>query len=265
MEKEGTHLPDPRLYAERIGLGWPLTPDLETLDSIVLHNQLNVPFENMQCYDAREVPSMSVADIFDKVVVRRRGGYCFELNAILLAFLKDVGFDAWPVSSCILRGRDYIPPMLHRGTVVRIDGQDYYCEVGYGGPQPSFAVPLGGTRTKNGETYSAMRSDGMWWVLERTTSSGETERTIGFWDLPMEESYFVPYNYYCASSADSIFTKERMLNIRTVGGSIAITGRTMREHREGKVIEVSFEDPDELEAAIRSKFGIPVPAGVLRF
>ena len=66
-------LPDGAAYAERIGLPWPLSPDLETLDRIVFAHQCTVPFENMESYDQQQEPSLDIAAIFDKVVGKRRG------------------------------------------------------------------------------------------------------------------------------------------------------------------------------------------------
>ena len=144
-------LPDGQAYARRIGLPWPLTPDLDTLDRIILAHQCTVPFENLQCYDEGQMPSLEIAALFEKVVVQHRGGFCFELNALLLSFLKALGYDAWGVSCCIIRGRDFIPPMLHRAILVRLGETVYYCDVGYGGPQPPGPVPLGWERTICGE------------------------------------------------------------------------------------------------------------------
>ena len=254
-------LPNPAAYAERIGVEWPLTPDLETLDRIIYSHQCNVPFENLDCYDRGETPSTDPADLYDKIVARNRGGYCFELNAALLAFLQDCGYDAWPISCCILRGRDYIPSMLHRATIVEIDGTRYYCDVGYGGPQPAGPVPLGGKRTIHGETYFAEKGDGPWWNLDRITSRGDRERIMGFWDTPMTETYFVPYNYYCATNRASLFQQKRLLNIRTPDGSVAITGTTMTEHLRGDVVTTELDDTVDLSAAIRSRFGIDFPSG----
>ena len=110
-------LPNCAAYAERIGMPWPLTPDLATLDQIIFRHQCEIPFENLEAYARKQTPSLEIAALYQKVVEQHRGGYCFELNALLCAFLQGVGYDAWSVSCRILRGKDFIPPMLHRGLV----------------------------------------------------------------------------------------------------------------------------------------------------
>lgn len=262
--KRTSHIPNPAGYAERIGLEWPLTPDLETLDRIIYSHQCHVPFENLQCFDFGETPSTDLEDLYDKIVTRGRGGYCFELNAALGAFLLDCGYEVWPISCCILQGRDYIPPMLHRASIVKLDGEEYYCDVGYGGPQPAGPVPLGGRRTIRGETFFVEKGEGPWWNLDRMTSRGTRERIIGFWDIPMAETYFVPYNHYCSNSPASVFKQKRLLNIRTSHGSVAITNSTMTEHHGNEVTSTHFSTMTELAAAIHSRFGIRIDAGDLK-
>ncbi len=263
-DRNQTRVPDPKAYAERLGLEWPLAPTLENLNRIIQAHQYNISFENIDCFDKGRIPSLDIDTLFHKVVVDGRGGYCFELNALFNAFLHTVGYDSYPISCCILRGRDYVPPMLHRATIVVIDGRKFYCDIAYGGPQPAGAVPLGGTLTVLGERFlTGMDDDGMW-HLDRFTSRGDLERVIGFWDAPMYESYFVPYNYYCATNEDSLFRKVRILNRRTPHGSVALNGNEVTEHRDGQVYRSVYDDPEELADVIRRVFGLNVTAEDLR-
>lgn len=258
-------LPDAAAYAERIGLTWPLTPDLDTLDQIILANQCTIPFENIQCYDLQQEPSLEIPTLFDKVVRKRRGGYCFELNALLEAFLKAAGFDAWSVTCRIVRGKDFIPPMLHRGVLVRIDGVAYYCDVGFGGPQPSFAVPLEGCRRKNGEEFWGERLDNDWFAISRRTSQGEAERVFELLPIPMPATYFLPSNFQCARHETSLFSQRRVINLRTPQGSLALTDAVLTERRDGQVTETVFHSPEETAAALADRFGLTVNPAILRW
>lgn len=258
-------IPDGAAYASRIGLSWPLTPDLETLDRIVLSHQCTVPFENIQCYDLQQEPSLEIPTLFDKVVREHRGGYCFELNALLESFLRAVGYDAWSVSCRIVRGKDFIPPMLHRGVLVRLDGTMYYCDVGYGGPQPSFAVPLDGRRCKNGEEFWGETLDDHWSAVCRRTSQGVEERVFEFLTVPMPASYFLPCNFQCSCHESSLFQKRRVINLRTPRGSLALTDAVLTEHRDGHVYETTCQSPAEEAAVLADRFGITVDPSILRW
>ena len=259
-------LPDCRAYAQRIGMPWPLTPDLPTLDKIIFQHQCRVPFENMTVYDEGQEPSLDIPALFDKVVTRRRGGYCFELNAVLCAFLQGIGYNAWSITCRIVRGRDFLPPMLHRAVAVRVDGVDYYCDVGYGGPQPGGPVPLGGgDRVVAGETFRVEPLEAPWWRLSRVTSKGEWEAVIEFPNLPMTATYFIPYNFYCSSNPGTLFAQKRVINLRTPEGSLALTDRTFTERRGDEVQEREIGSREELAAVLRDRFGLVLENAALRW
>lgn len=260
-----TPLPDGKAYAARLGLSWPLTPDLDTLDQIVLAHQCTVPFENLCCYDERRVPSLEIPALYRKVVEERRGGFCFELNALLESFLRSAGYDCWSVSVRITRGKDFVPPMLHRGVLVRLDGRLYYCDVGYGGPQPPAPIPLDGRRTVCGETFWGEPVDEHWQSIWRVTSEGTDEKVFEFWTIPQPPVYFAPYAYYSGSSPDSTFTQRRVVNLRTPNGSLALTGNVFTERADGRVTETRLESPEAVSRVLSERFGIAFPAEALRW
>ena len=66
-------LPDPARFLKRMGLVDVTTPDLETLNRLILAHNLNVPFENLDVYDAGIGVRLDIASLYDKIVVRRRG------------------------------------------------------------------------------------------------------------------------------------------------------------------------------------------------
>ena len=249
-------IPDVNAYLDRLGLTAPLPVSLETLDEVLLAHQCRIPFENLQCFEEHQEPSLEIPALFDKIIVQGRGGFCFELNALLEALLQTLGFDAWSVTCRIVRGKDFIPPMLHRGVLVQLDGRRYYCDVGYGGPQPSFAVPLDGRREKNGEVFWGESLGNGWYAVSRLTSQGVTERVFEFLDQRQPASYFVPYSFYCARHPDSLFAQHRIINLRTKTGSLALTDDTLMERDGDAVTEVRADNKQALSDLLLRRFGI---------
>ena len=81
-------LPDLGAYLARIGLaGLEPRQDLETLTRVMEAHVQAVPFENLDACLGHRAPDLTVAGLFDKVVTRRRGGWCHELNGLLLPLL----------------------------------------------------------------------------------------------------------------------------------------------------------------------------------
>ena len=161
---------------------------------------------------------------------------------------------------------DYLPPMLHRAVLARLDKQLYYCDVGYGGPQPPGPVPLGrgpdglrGEISRGGLLRGAAREP--WWRLERSAGEGAWEKLIEFPEMPLPASYFVPYAFYSARHPDSLFSQKRILNLRTATGEPgADGGRPLTERRNGEAQVTQAGSREELAEMIRQKFGFTFPA-----
>ena len=101
------------LYFERIGWDGPRppTPSLEVLHALTAAHTQAIPFENLDVLLGRGI-QLGFDAVFDKLVRRRRGGYCFEQNGLFLHVLQALGFAATPLSARVRRDRprDFIPP-----------------------------------------------------------------------------------------------------------------------------------------------------------
>jgi len=134
---------DSDAYFDRIGYDGPRTPMLATLDAIVLAHIKAIPFENIDVLLGRGI-DLDIDAIADKLVTRRRGGYCFEHNTLLLRVLTGLGFDATPISARvrIQRAREFTPPRTHVFLRVELDGASWLADVGVGGLSPTAALRL---------------------------------------------------------------------------------------------------------------------------
>ena len=120
-------------YLERIGYTGDRTPNLENLSRLVRCHLETVPFENLDCLHNPTVFSLNLEDLLDKVVTRRRGGVCCELNTLFNALLTYLGYNAYSIMVRITM-RPGPRPITHQCVITVIDGKRYYCDVGFGGP-----------------------------------------------------------------------------------------------------------------------------------
>jgi N-hydroxyarylamine O-acetyltransferase len=236
-------------------------PTLRTLDALIYAHQCAVPFETLDSSDLGLDVSLATRDIFDKIVARRRGGYCFELNGLFDKLLQALGFK---VRSCLARAvinRDYLPPQLHRMPVVELDGTLRIADVGFGGPIPASSLPLAqGVQTDSlGEGFRLSRDDkegdGDWWLLERRAAGG-WQRLLLFSTQPQHEVDFVAPHYYCATSPESHFVINRIVNLRTPAGMVQLFNKHFKRTEAGTVTERAVEDEADLVELLSSSFGI---------
>src|SRR5690606_9164296 len=95
---------------------------------------LSIPFENLDVL-AKRPPQLDLASLQRKLVTNRRGGYCFEVNALFAAVLRELGFD---VTTLIGRVRWMSPEEVdtarsHMLMRVELPEGSYLADVGFGG------------------------------------------------------------------------------------------------------------------------------------
>ena len=220
----------------------------------------NVPFENLESYEEGKVPSLESSDIYEKIVLRKRGGYCFELNKLFYELLKACEFQVIPVGVRILWKKEKLPPVLHRATLVTLENNIYYCDVGYGGPGPKYPVKLenGIHEEKSGGFRVAMNPKGTnGEILIERRKGNEYLPLLRFAMSPTLEEDFELMNFYCAKSPNVMFTQKRVLSRSTLEGSIALTGNVLSiQHADGSLDCQETGSDKTIREWIRSYFEI---------
>ena len=79
-------------YFDRVGYPGPVEATVETLHALVAAHNRSIPFENLDPLMGIPVDDLSPAAVTDKLVNRRRGGYCYEQNGLMGYVLAELGF-----------------------------------------------------------------------------------------------------------------------------------------------------------------------------
>ncbi len=241
-------------YLERIGLaGLPLNGDLETLNKVLYAHVQAVPFENMDAWDLGSVPSLGVQDLYEKVVLRRRGGWCHELNALLHAFLEALGYQVYSVGARVTGGIDFTVPIGHHGVVAVIDGKKYYCDVGFGDIAFQNAVPLDGTPSAFG--FHAEKN-GDWIEIWRDWGK-EPMKLITFPDVALEPVDFLFANFFMASNPRDKFRAEPFVSIMDGDKRKLLLGTQLTEQvGADKRVLAQLTTREELAAVLKEHFNM---------
>src|ERR1700712_4590237 len=103
-------------YLQRINYTGPLDPTFEVLSSLQLAHLLTVPFENL---DIQNKIKIDLNNLFNKIVTRKRGGFCYELNGLFYELFQEIGFTIKMVSARVhSHKKDYSPEFDHMALVV---------------------------------------------------------------------------------------------------------------------------------------------------
>jgi N-hydroxyarylamine O-acetyltransferase len=249
-------------YAQRIGLGQGLVTAAATdelLADVHLAHATSVPFENLDIHLGLNI-RIEPDRVFDKLVVRRRGGYCFEQNGLLLQVLRAVGFTVRPLAARVLYGGGPARPRTHMALLVTSGGRQWLADVGFGTHTLLAPLPFepGVVHEIRGETY-------------RITTAHEVEvRLEGTWTplyrLSLEEQEpvdFVMGNWFTSTHPSSLFVRSKVVSLAGVGKRTLLHDRELKVRSGGEVVSRTIDDDDEWLAVLRDTFGIELPDGAL--
>lgn len=253
---------DATAYLARIGFGQrgPTAATAETLAALHLAHLRAVPFENLDIALGRPI-RLDEAALADKIVRRRRGGLCFELNGLFAALLRHLGFGATPLAARFPRddGRE-APPFDHLTLAVRAaDGTSWLADVGAG--RDSFARPLPltvGTEVWQPEANASfcLAAEGDRIRLLRREPGGDWARRYAFSSRAHVLADFEPGCRFHQTSPDSGFTRGRISSRATPTGRVTLADRRLIVTERGRRTERTLTTEAEERAALRRHFGI---------
>ncbi len=246
-------------YLERIGYREPPRPSAETLHALHVAHTFSVPFENLDVHLGRTI-ALEPDALFDKIVRRRRGGYCFELNGLFALLLEALGFTAHRLMARV-RGEAAGPsPRSHQVLLVECGGESWLADVGFGGRGLIAPLPLR-------PVDEAVQYADRFRLARRPSSNRETfllqSALKGAWrdlyEFSLERFEPVDYifaNYYHSHAPESLFTQHVICTKPTPDGRVTLTDRDLTIRTAQTRRRHTVADPDEFRTVLHLHFGI---------
>lgn len=241
-------------YLARIGVARPERADLAALRTLQRAHLGTVPFENVSLHLGEPV-RLDAEALLDKVVRRRRGGFCYELNGAFALLLRDLGYSVTLHSARTWGGERYGFPFDHLALRVEIDGVPWLVDVGFG----RFSHhPI---RLDTAEPQAD--PGGVFAVTEHPAPAGPPDldvtrdggREYRLDQRPYELTDFRPACWYHQTSPESHFTRTTTCSRLTADGRVTLSGRTLIRTRATGREERTLTDAEAL-AVYRTEFGI---------
>ena len=251
-----------KAYFNRIGLCYedyknrPL--DGAFLGELCFAHSTAIPFENLDMLHATSV-SLDGPTLYDKIITKRRGGLCFELNGISSIFLRSLGFGVQDLSSRFFRDakENEIPMQRHRLLKVEAEDGTFIWDIGIGQRSPRYPLRLaeGLVQKQCGEIYKLQKETFYEWVLYEYHKE-QWLRILSFTEQPQIPADFIPACAWCELHPNSPFRVHRMVAIKTEDGRKSIDDNTFKIFK-GEQVEV-FENltEAEIQAICEEHFGL---------
>jgi N-hydroxyarylamine O-acetyltransferase len=234
-------------------------PTLELLQEIHRKHLLKVPFENLDIIFGRKL-SMNTEDIYNKIVLDKRGGICFETNTLMYSVLQELGYNVKRISGRFwnIEKSEWNPEFSHLALIISINKTEFLVDVGVGG---GFLEPI---QIKNGQTYSD--ANGSYQVVKvvdnefflRHLEENEWKDLLQFQTISRNENDFYEQCDYYQTSKETFFTQKRLVSKPTLNGKVTLTDNVLKVTENSQVTITELKDEEEWKRVLQNSFGINI-------
>ncbi|NWX37387.1 ARY2 protein, partial [Notiomystis cincta] len=254
--------------------------DLATMSDIFQHHIRAVPFENLSIHCGESI-ELDLEATYNKIVRKKRGGWCMENNYLLSWVLKTLGYDV-----TFLGAKVYVPELDaypdeidHLLLRVELDGKSYIVDGGFGMAyqlwQPMELIS-GTDQPQTPGVFRLQEESGTWYlekvkrkqrVLNQSTPTSqnvenEVCRRIYLFTLqPRVIEEFRGCNAHLQTAPDSLFVTKSICSLQTTDGIRALVGWKLTEmkynYRDNMdLVEIRILADEEMEETLKEKFNI---------
>ena len=241
-------------YLHRIGYSGVPLADLASVTEIMRCHLRAVPFENLDVQAGKGI-SLVPEDIVEKIVGRRRGGYCYEVNGLFAMALTALGV-AFRFVGCRPMTYPARRPRTHMAILAMFDGEEWLCDVGFGsyGIRAPMRLNDAGELTQDFDTFQLFRPNPREYQL-RARVDGEWADQYCF-DLAHHEWIdFLPANWLNSTHPDTLFMKNLVVMRQTPEGRVILFGDRLKTVVRGET-DARQLAPDELAGVLRDVFNL---------
>ncbi|UNO40659.1 arylamine N-acetyltransferase [Streptomyces sp. MST-110588] len=274
-------------YLARIGYEGDREPTPDTLRAVHAAHVAAIPFENLDVVLGRPIV-LDLEALQEKLVGRRRGGYCYEQNLLYAAALERLGFRVTGLAARVRMGESKLRPVTHALLKVTFrdsrggwgngggrdggeggdggdggdgaDGGEWITDVGFGGEALLAPLPLReGVESRQGVwTFGLVREQGPGqgpWVLRSAREDG----WLDVYAFGSEERFPVDYgvfNHYISTHPRSPFIRRAVVLRPGPEVRRSLIGTELTLSRPGHADEVRQVAPEELPAVLAGEFGV---------
>jgi N-hydroxyarylamine O-acetyltransferase len=253
-------------YLDRIGYAGTPAPDAETLRGLVQAHLYAVPFENLDIVPLGRPIDLAPDALFDKIVRRRRGGFCYEVNGLFARLLRQLGYDVTLLTAqWSAEGGGLSPIFDHMVLLVQCPGDAVHWLVDVAAGRSSTTRPL---RLELDVHQFLPELDGTFRFaefddylrLETLSPEGEWTHVYSFTLIPREFSDFYDCCAYHQINPDSHFTQAALCSMATPDGRVTVSKNQLITTINGVREERALRDEAEFRQLLVTLFGIDLDA-----
>ena len=249
-------------YLARLGDDGPLAADAATLERLHEAHVAAIPFENLDILLGRGI-SLDPGAIVAKLVDARRGGYCFEQNALFARALAQLGFRVTALAARVHSDSGALRPRTHMTLRVETPEGPRLADVGFGGDGLVHPLPFEPeVETRVGPASYRLREEGAAWALEsRWGGAAEWRPLYRFTHDEALPPDFEVANWYTSTHPSSPFTNALTVQRAWRDRRAILRDRELVRRDGNGQTALPIESPEHLLAVLETGFGLAFPSG----
>jgi len=242
--------------------------DIKTLldvEKLIKNHLSKLTFCNIPVLLGKEI-SLDIANIYEKMVVKKEGGYCFEHNKLIYETLLSLGFEVKPLFGRVLHNAKADVPRTHRITLLTYQNEKYLVDVGFGPLTPNQPIKFGSTSTKTtlNASYVIHQKDQETYELQMVLKNGLY--TLYSFDLyNYNEMDYEVGNFYSYKHRDAFFVNNLIVSKILEDKTQYLWNNTYHEVFPEQKKERVVKSLDEFADILKSEFAYPINDADIEF
>ncbi|WP_234733665.1 arylamine N-acetyltransferase family protein [Tellurirhabdus bombi] len=249
------------LYLRRLGYSGYLDNPLDVLKQLHKNHLLTVPLENLDIHYGKEI-TLDIPTLFHKIIIKRRGGFCYELNSLFYELLKSIGYQVEMISGRVYEvEKGFKDEFDHLAVVAHIDDESWLVDVGFGRRFGHHPLRINLNEIQEDETgrYRIIQHDNRYLAVQQQHEMGDWVTSYIFTLVPRKLSEFTAMCDFHQTSHASFFTRNKLCTIATPTGRITLTDSMLKITEHARVHEFPILDSEDFEQKLTDYFGIRLP------
>lgn len=243
-------------YLLRLKCNRERVPNLKYLKTLHKAHLLHIPFENLDIHMGNQI-ILDIKKIYDKVVLRKRGGFCYELNGLFYHLLSHLDFSCHLISARVYNQGVLGLPFDHAAILVYFEDQVYLADVGFGELflEPKLLKP-GAVQMDYTKYFKIDKTIDDEYIVSMSHNSFDYEAKYLFTTVERQYIEFIDMCEYHQTNEKSHFTKKKMITRASPKGRITLTDSKLTTILGGKKKEQNILNFDEFQVKLIQHFGI---------
>ena len=249
-------------YLTQLNLCAPHEPSLSFLCSLTRRHIATHTFNNLGVL-LREPMSLELDAIFHKIVIRQAGGFCFEHNKLLMHCLNQLGYETRLMMARVLNNHVRDVPRTHRITLVRLNGDIYLVDCGFGA-----SVPLGPLQVNTnciqhvgGKQYQILPvNENEYDVVEIRDNAPFI--LYRFDSATYSDADCTASHHYSISHPDAVFVRNLVVSLNRENQSLYLVNQTLTKFADDETQRLIIMSAKQLESVLNGEFRLSVDSAI---